>query len=151
MTPLLDITVEEWDLVLDVNARATLATTQVAAKAMIAAGQGGRIVNMASMGAKRAAAQQAHYAASKAAVIALTQAAAVELGPFGITVNSICPGFVLTEMGRPHELRRWSRRGAPRPRSVGAPSRPTSPGWPSSWRRMTPPTAPARRSTSPVA
>ena len=112
MTPLLDITVEEWDLVLDVNARAMLVTTQVAAKAMIAAGQGGRIVNMASMGAKRAAAQQAHYAASKAAVIALTQAAAVELGPFGITVNSICPGFVLTEMGAatrtPEMVAAWS-------------------------------------------
>jgi 3-oxoacyl-[acyl-carrier protein] reductase len=99
ITPLLDITVEEWDLVLDVNARSMLVTTQVAARAMIAAGAGGRIVNMASMGAKRAGADQAHYAASKAAVVALTQAAATELGPHGITVNAICPGYVLTEMG----------------------------------------------------
>ena len=99
ITPLLDITVEEWDLVLDVNARSMLVTTQVAARSMIAAGHGGRIVNMASMGAKRAGADQAHYAASKAAVVALTQAAAIELGPHGITVNAICPGYVLTEMG----------------------------------------------------
>jgi NAD(P)-dependent dehydrogenase (short-subunit alcohol dehydrogenase family) len=99
ITPLLDITVEEWDLVLDVNARSMLVTTQVAARSMIAAGTGGRIVNMASMGAKRAGANQAHYAASKAAVVSLTQAAAIELGPHGITVNAICPGYVLTEMG----------------------------------------------------
>jgi 3-oxoacyl-[acyl-carrier protein] reductase len=99
ITPLLEITVEEWDLVFDVNTRSMLVTTQVAAAAMIAAGRGGRIINMASMAAKRAAGEQAHYAASKAAVVALTQAAAVELGPHGITVNAICPGYVLTEMG----------------------------------------------------
>ncbi len=99
ITPLLDITVEEWDLVMDVNARSMLITTQVAARSMIAAGAGGRIINMSSMGAKRAGANQAHYAASKAAVISLTQAAAIELGPHGINVNAICPGYVLTEMG----------------------------------------------------
>jgi NAD(P)-dependent dehydrogenase (short-subunit alcohol dehydrogenase family) len=45
------------------------------------------------------AAGQAHYAASKAAVISLTQVASKELGPHAITVNSLCPGYVLTEMG----------------------------------------------------
>ncbi|MET0147019.1 MAG: SDR family oxidoreductase [Ilumatobacteraceae bacterium] len=99
ITPLLDITIDEWDRTLDVNARAVLVTTQVVARAMIAAGTGGTIVNMASMAAKKAAGGQAHYAASKAAVVSLTQAAAVELGPHGITVNAICPGYVLTEMG----------------------------------------------------
>jgi NAD(P)-dependent dehydrogenase (short-subunit alcohol dehydrogenase family) len=112
ITPLLEITVEEWDLVLDVNARSMLVTTQVAARSMIAAGTGGRIVNMASMGAKRAGADQAHYAASKAAVVALTQAAAIELGPHGINVNAICPGYVLTEMGAatrtPEMVAEWS-------------------------------------------
>ena len=57
ITPLLDISIEEWDLVFDVNVRSMLVTTQVAARAMIAAGRGGRIVNMASMGAKRAGAR----------------------------------------------------------------------------------------------
>jgi 3-oxoacyl-[acyl-carrier protein] reductase len=112
ITPLLDITIEEWDLVLDVNARSMLVTIQVAARAMIAAGTGGRIVNLASMAAKQAAANQAHYAASKAAVVALTQAAAIELGPHGITVNAICPGYVLTEMGAdsrtPEMVAAWS-------------------------------------------
>jgi 3-oxoacyl-[acyl-carrier protein] reductase len=112
ITPLLDITVEEWDHVMAVNARSMLVTTQAVAAPMIAAGHGGRIVNMASMGAKRAAANQAHYAASKAAVVSLTQAAAIELGPHGITVNAICPGYVLTEMGAatrtPEMVAAWS-------------------------------------------
>ena len=54
---------------------------------------------MASMGGKVGSPNQAHYAASKAAVISLTRVAAMELGPHGITVNCICPGYVLTEMG----------------------------------------------------
>jgi NAD(P)-dependent dehydrogenase (short-subunit alcohol dehydrogenase family) len=112
ITPLLDITVEEWDLVMDVNARSMLVTTQVAARSMIAAGHGGRIVNMASMGAKKAGANQAHYAASKAAVVSLTQASAIELGAHAITVNAICPGYVLTEMGAetrtPEMVAAWS-------------------------------------------
>ena len=112
ITPLLEITVEEWDLVMDVNARSMLVTTQAAAPVMIAAGRGGRIVNIASMGAKKAGANQAHYAASKAAVVSLTQAAAIELGPHGITANAICPGYVLTEMGAatrtPEMVAAWS-------------------------------------------
>ena len=106
---------------------------------------------MASMGAKRAGANQAHYAASKAAVVSLTQAAAIELGPHGINVNAICPGYVLTEMGaatRTPEMVADVERDVAR--SAAAPSRPTWPAWPCSWRPTTPPTAPARRSTSPV-
>jgi NAD(P)-dependent dehydrogenase (short-subunit alcohol dehydrogenase family) len=99
ITPLLDISSDEWDWVFAVNVRAMLLTTQAAARAMIAQGAGGKIVNMASMGGKVGAAGQAHYAASKAAVISLTQVSAIELGPHGINVNSICPGYVLTEMG----------------------------------------------------
>ncbi len=111
-TPLLDITVDEWDLMFDVNTRSMLLTTQVAAKAMIAAGHGGTIVNMASMGGKVGSPLQAHYAASKAAVISLTRVSAMELGAHGITVNCICPGYVLTEMGAdtrtPEKIALWS-------------------------------------------
>lgn len=99
ITPLLDISAEEWDWVFAINTRAMLLTTQVAARAMIDQGSGGKIVNTASMGGKVGAANQAHYAASKAAVISLTQVSAAELGVHGINVNSICPGYVLTEMG----------------------------------------------------
>jgi 3-oxoacyl-[acyl-carrier protein] reductase len=96
---LLDITPDEWDEMFAVNTRSMLIGTQIAARSMIAAGRGGRIVNMASMGGKLGAVNQAHDAASKAAVISLTQVAAKELGPHGITVNCLCPGYVLTEMG----------------------------------------------------
>ncbi len=97
--PLLEITVDDWDLTFDINVRAMLLTTQVAAARMISDGTRGTIVNMASMGGKTGAPNQAHYAASKAAVISLTRVSAMELGPHGITVNCICPGYVLTEMG----------------------------------------------------
>jgi 3-oxoacyl-[acyl-carrier protein] reductase len=111
-SPLLEITVDEWDLMFDVNVRAMLLTTQVAARSMIAAGHGGTIVNMASMGGKVGSPNQAHYAASKAAVISLTRVSAMELGAHGITVNCICPGYVLTEMGAatrtPEMVAAWS-------------------------------------------
>ncbi len=111
-SPLLDITVDDWDLTFDVNVRAMLLTTQVAARAMIAAGHGGTIVNMASMGGKVGSPNQAHYAASKAAVIGLTRVSAMELGVHGITANCICPGYVLTEMGAatrtPEMVAAWS-------------------------------------------
>ena len=99
IAPLLEITTAEWNFVFDVNVRSMLVTTQVAARSMIAAGTGGTIVNMASMAAKQAGRGQAHYAASKAAVVSLTQATAAELGAHGITANAICPGYVLTDMG----------------------------------------------------
>lgn len=99
MAPLMELTVENWDRTFDINVRAMLLTTQVAARSMIGAGHGGTIINMASMGGKVGSPNQAHYAASKAAVIALTRVAAIELGPHQITVNCICPGYVLTEMG----------------------------------------------------
>jgi NAD(P)-dependent dehydrogenase (short-subunit alcohol dehydrogenase family) len=114
ITPLLDISHDEWDWMFAVNVRAMLLTTQLAARAMIADGNGGKIVNTASMGGKVGAAGQAHYAASKAAVISLTQVAAVELGPHGINVNAVCPGYVLTEMGAatrtPEMVDAWAAR-----------------------------------------
>jgi len=99
LTPLLDIAVAEWDEMFAVNTRAMLVTIQVAASAMVAASAPGTILNLASMAGKTGGAGQAHYAASKAAVLALTRAAALELGPHGITANCLCPGFVLTDMG----------------------------------------------------
>jgi 3-oxoacyl-[acyl-carrier protein] reductase len=97
-TPLLELTTAEWNLIFSVNARAMLTTMQVAARTMIPAG-GGRIINLASMAAKKGGAHEAAYAASKAAVVGLTRAAAFEWGAHGILANSICPGYVLTEMG----------------------------------------------------
>ena len=121
--PLAELRVEDWDRQLDVNARAVLLTMQTALPALrrvAAATSGDRpsgrgpssIVNIASMAAKRGAAGEAAYAASKAAVLGLTRVAAVELGPEGITVNAICPGYVLTDMGAAHrraeDVAAWS-------------------------------------------
>jgi NAD(P)-dependent dehydrogenase (short-subunit alcohol dehydrogenase family) len=112
VTALLDICAEEWDWIFSINVRAMLLTTQVAARTMIEQGNGGKVVNMASMGGKLGAPNQSHYAASKAAVISLTQVAAAELGPHQINVNAICPGYVLTEMGAttrtPEMIEEWS-------------------------------------------
>jgi NAD(P)-dependent dehydrogenase (short-subunit alcohol dehydrogenase family) len=98
MAPLLEITPDDWDRTFAVNVRSMLCTIQGAVPHLREAG-GGKIVNMASMGGKVGSPGQAHYASSKAAVIELTRVAAMELGPLGITVNCICPGYVLTEMG----------------------------------------------------
>ena len=111
MAPLLEITPDDWDRTFAVNVRAMLCTVQAAVPYLREAG-GGKIVNMASMGGKLGSPGQAHYASSKAAVIELTRVAAMELGPLGITVNCICPGYVLTEMGAatrtPEMVAAWS-------------------------------------------
>jgi NAD(P)-dependent dehydrogenase (short-subunit alcohol dehydrogenase family) len=94
----LHTTVEEWDRVLAVNARAMLVTMQRIAPSMIDGG-GGAIVNMASMAARKGTPGEAAYAASKAAVVALTRIAAMEMGEHAVRVNAVAPGYVLTDMG----------------------------------------------------
>jgi 3-oxoacyl-[acyl-carrier protein] reductase len=98
-TPLIDLTVQDWNETFSINTRAMLTTMQVCVRAMIAAGTGGKIVNVASMAAKKGGAGEGAYPASKAAVVALTRQAALEWGCHGITANSVCPGYILTEMG----------------------------------------------------
>jgi len=99
LIPLLDITVQDWNTMFSINTRAMLTTMQVSVRRMLDAGHGGKIINLASMAAKKGGAMEGHYAASKAAVVALTRAAALEWGVHGITANSLCPGYILTEMG----------------------------------------------------
>jgi meso-butanediol dehydrogenase / (S,S)-butanediol dehydrogenase / diacetyl reductase len=99
MARFVDLTDEEIDLNLDVNARGALVCGQVAARQLIAQGGGGAIVNVASMAGKQGRVPYlAHYVASKFAVVGLTQAMAFELAEHGIRVNSVCPGFVATPM-----------------------------------------------------
>lgn len=99
MARFVDLTEHDWDMNMDVNAKGVFLCGQAAARHMIERGGGGRIINTASMAGKKGDAPfLAHYAASKFAVVGLTQAMAVELAPHGITVNSICPGFVATAM-----------------------------------------------------
>lgn len=96
---ILDIRPDDWDETLAINSRAAVFTMQAAARSMIAQGGGGAIVNIASMAAKTGGINELGYAASKAAVASITRSAAAELGRHQVTVNAVCPGYILTEMG----------------------------------------------------
>ncbi len=94
-----DLEEAQWDAVLDVNAKGVFLVVQALLPHMRAR-KYGRIVNIASIGGKQGAPNQAHYSASKAAVMGFTRVLAQEVGPDGITANCICPGIVVTDMGR---------------------------------------------------
>jgi NAD(P)-dependent dehydrogenase (short-subunit alcohol dehydrogenase family) len=89
-----------WDKVLDINLKGLFFYSQAAARKMIEAGRGGKIVNIASAGAIIPTGFLAHYEASKGGVMAITRALAKELGQHQILVNSIAPGGVPTPGGR---------------------------------------------------
>jgi len=86
-----------WDEVLDTNLKGSFHCIQAVAKVMMQQ-KAGHIINIASLVALQGAVGQAAYAASKAGLIGLTKAAARELGPFGIRVNAVLPGFLPTDM-----------------------------------------------------
>lgn len=90
----LDMPVEAWNRVMDVNARGVFFTCQAAARAMVETGRGGAIVTMASGSARFAREGAAHYCASKAAVVMLTRVLALELARHRIRVNAVAPGLV---------------------------------------------------------
>jgi NAD(P)-dependent dehydrogenase (short-subunit alcohol dehydrogenase family) len=98
MNPVADLTDEEWDHTLDVNARGVFLTNQAAVRHFLKTGVKGAIVNTASLAAKWGAPLLAHYSASKFAVMGFTQALAREVAAQGIRVNCVCPGFVQTGM-----------------------------------------------------
>jgi NAD(P)-dependent dehydrogenase (short-subunit alcohol dehydrogenase family) len=98
--PVLDTTVEDFERIFKVNLFGLFAALRAAGRLMRAAGTRGRIVNIASVAGLRGSMGRAAYGASKAAVLNLTQVAAVELAPHGITVNAIAPGPIDTELTR---------------------------------------------------
>ena len=102
--PFLKITPEKWARLLEVNRTGTFNCCQLVVPDMIAAGWG-RIVNISSSSAQGGQPLMTHYVASKAGVIGFTKALALELGPKGITVNTIPPGFIDTPMLRKSESR----------------------------------------------
>jgi meso-butanediol dehydrogenase / (S,S)-butanediol dehydrogenase / diacetyl reductase len=99
MQRFLDVTPEDLRRTLAVNLEGIFLCGQAAAAVMISGGAGGAIVNVASMAGKQGRVPYlADYVASKFGVVGLTQAMAFELAPHGITVNSVCPGYVATPM-----------------------------------------------------
>ena len=92
--PIAEIARDDFDRCFDINVKGTLFTLQAVARHMIARGQGGKIINMASQAGRRGEALVAVYCATKAAVISLTQSAGLNLIAHGINVNAIAPGVV---------------------------------------------------------
>ena len=95
----LDMTEREWDHVLDINLKGSFLAAQAGARAMVAAGRAGAIVNISSS-AVRGDPRGVHYSASKAGVVGLTRAMALALAPHRIRVNAIAPGTTDTAQPR---------------------------------------------------
>ncbi|GIT42385.1 MAG: sorbitol 6-phosphate dehydrogenase [Chloroflexota bacterium] len=95
--PVTQLDKEVWDHFLAINTTAVFLTTKAVAPHMIDSGRGGRIINIASNAGKQASANGAAYSASKFAVLGLTQATAMDLAPYNITVNAVCPGPINTD------------------------------------------------------
>jgi acetoin reductase-like protein len=108
--PFLELTEDDWDRVVDVNLKGTVFCMQAVGRQMIrqippqVVAQGradrsyGRIVNFSSISGRRGRSLQMAYAASKAAIISVTQSAALAFSPYNINVNAVCPGVVPTPM-----------------------------------------------------
>jgi len=97
MARVVDLTEEEWDRTMAVNAKGVFLMTRAALPSMIDRGQGS-VVNIASAAGKRGSRTFSHYCASKFAVIGFTQSAALEVADRGVRVNSVCPGLIATPM-----------------------------------------------------
>jgi 3-oxoacyl-[acyl-carrier protein] reductase len=91
------MTEREWDETINVNLKSIYACCQAAARVMIPNGRGTMIL-ISSTAGQRGEALHSHYAATKGAIIAITKSLAAELGPRGITVNCVAPGWVATDM-----------------------------------------------------
>jgi len=102
--PVTELSEDVWQHFLAINTTAVFLLTKLVGREMIRQGRGGRIINIASNAAKQASARGAAYSASKVAILGLTQASALDLAPYSVTVNAICPGPINTD-----RLSYWER------------------------------------------
>ena len=100
-SPSVDFTEKDWDEVMDVNLKALFFLSQAAARQFIAQGQGGKVVNIASMLSFQGGILVPSYTASKSGVMGLTRLLACEWAPHGINVNAIAPGYMATRNTQP--------------------------------------------------
>ncbi len=103
VAPVVAMSEEQWDRVIDVNLKGTFLCCKAVAGHMMER-RSGRIVTMSSQAGRRGAPALAHYCTTKWGVIGFTQSLALELAPFNVTVNAVCPGEVDTAMWREHLL-----------------------------------------------
>lgn len=94
--PFLDLEADDFDHVLSVNVRGTLLCAQAVARRLVAAKRGGCIINVSSTRAFMSEQDTEAYSASKGAIVAMTHAMAISLGPMRIRVNCVCPGWIET-------------------------------------------------------
>lgn len=98
----LEITLEEWKFIHDVNLTGSFYCAQLAARRMVDRGKGGSIVNISSTSALASNNRRMAYSSSKAGVLGLTRGLALDLGEYGIRVNAICPGLTKTGLTAPY-------------------------------------------------
>lgn len=96
--PLVDIGLEEWRKVIDINLNSAFVVARQAALRMIARGRGGKIINVGSVNSQAARPSIAPYCSAKGGLVMLSRAMAAEWARYGIQVNTIAPGYILTEM-----------------------------------------------------
>jgi NAD(P)-dependent dehydrogenase (short-subunit alcohol dehydrogenase family) len=111
--PVTELSEDVWQHFLAINTTAVFVLTKLVGREMIRQGRGGRIINIASNASKQASARGAAYSASKFAVLGLTQASALDLAPYNITVNAVCPGPINTDRLSYWERARAEEEGIP--------------------------------------
>ncbi|MEJ5203049.1 MAG: glucose 1-dehydrogenase [Anaerolineales bacterium] len=107
---ILDMPIEEWNEIININLNSVFVSIKAVARQMIDQGNGGVIINIASIEGLSPAKGHSHYSSAKAALIMLTRAAAYELGPYGIRVNAISPGLIARpgiEEAWPQGVKSW--------------------------------------------
>ncbi len=122
-TPFLDMTEDEWDRVLGTNLKGVFLTCQAAARALVSARQRGQLITISSGAANTAIWGWSHYCASKAAVVMLSRAMALELGGHGIRVNAVLPGYIDVPEGGDHLDETYKRAARTAP-PLGRPGEP---------------------------
>ncbi len=111
--PVTELAEDVWQHFLAINTTAVFLLTKLIGREMIRQGRGGRIINIASNASKQASARGAAYSTSKFAVLGLTQASALDLAPYSITVNAVCPGPINTDRLSYWERARAEEEGIP--------------------------------------